>query len=153
MQVPYSETEGQIGRILGPDNYIIKVVFQGKNSDYTLQLVNNTNQAEDIGVLQGVKNTKGFLNINNRRKYYQFNLTKRSMVSLSLDEVTSQVSMKLYVDTNGNGLIESNEYLADDISYSSRPGSIKRDLGADRYFIVIQKAKENTQYNLTMMSQ
>jgi len=48
-----------------------------------------------------------------QEKYYLFSLQNPSHVNLYLYGVTSQVWMGLYVDTNGNGLVDSNEYLAD----------------------------------------
>ena len=83
-------------------------------------------------------------------------IVKRSVecgVNLSLDRVTNQVSMRLYVDTNGNGVIDSNEHVASATAYNSgSSGVIRRRLGADNYFVVIGESRGNTNYRLTMFS-
>jgi len=148
----YSSRAGVINQTLGADKYIAVVKFKDGNSDYNLQLVNDTNDAVDVGLLKGTKNFSGAINRNSRMKYYKFNLSSPSNVSFYLDRVTNEVGMALYVDKNGNGVIDYNEKLASDNGYSSRPGKISQALGADSYFVVIYEKGENTNYSLTMSS-
>jgi len=148
-----SSRSGGISQNLAKDPYIVKVKFQNQNSDYTIQLVNQTSLTENIGLLQDNKIYKGFLNRDNRFQYYQFNLSETKNVRLSLSDVTSQVWMGLYVDTNGNGLIEDSERLDSASANSSRAGEIRRDLASDNYFIVISKEQHNTEYTLNLFLQ
>ncbi|HAZ42960.1 MAG TPA: hypothetical protein DDW76_16840 [Cyanobacteria bacterium UBA11369] len=149
----YSSSTGVIGRALGADNYIVVVRFRGRNSNYNLQLVNNTTSAVNVGILKGSRTFTGSMNRNNRVKYYRFRLNNDSNVNLSLDRVTSQVSMRLHVDTNGNGVIDSGESVDSATAYSSSSsGVIRRRLGADNYFVVIGQNRGNTNYRLTMFS-
>ena len=151
----YSNSTGTISRTLGPDNYIATVQFKGGNSDYNLQIVNNTSDAINVKSLQDRKtfSDSGSLNRQNRQKYYLFSLKSTSNVNLILDQVTNQVGMWLYVDTNGNGVIDSGEQIDSVSAYSNSIGTIKRNLGGDNYIVVVQEKGGNTNYTVTMTSQ
>ena len=151
----YSNSPGTISRTLGPDSYIANVKFKGGNSDYNLQIVNNTNDAINVKSLQDSKtfSDTGSLNRQNRQKYYSFNLKSTSNVNIILDQVTNQVGMWLYVDTNGNGVIDYGEQIDDSSASSNSAGTIKRNLGADNYILQVQEKGGNTNYTVTMTSQ
>lgn len=149
----YSSQSGRISQNLAADSYIVKVQFENKNSDYTIQLVNQTSLTENIGLLQDNKIYKGFLSRDNRVEHYQFNLSDTKNVRLSLSDVTSEVWMELYVDTNGNGVMDGSERLDSARAYSSQAGEIRRDLAPDNYFLVISKEQENTEYTLNLFLQ
>jgi len=151
----YSTSTGTISRTLGPDSYIATVQFKGGNSDYNLQLVNNTNDAINVKSLQERKTFShtGSLNRQNRQKYYLFSLQSTSNVNVVLDQVTNQVGMWLYVDTNGNGVIDYGEQIDSVSAYSTSAGTIKRSLGADDYILQVQEKGGNTDYTVTMTSQ
>jgi hypothetical protein len=151
----YSNSTGAISKTLGVDSYIVTVQFKGGNSDYTLQLVNNTNDAINVGSLQERKTFSDtvFLNRTNRKKYYLFSLMSPSNVNILLDRVTNEVGMWLYVDTNGNGVIDSGEQINSVSAYSNSAGTIKRSLGADNYILVVMEKGANTNYTVTLTSQ
>ena len=151
----YNTSTGIINRTLGPDSYIATVQFKGGNSDYNLQIVNNTNDAINLKSLQERKTFShtGSLNRKNRQKYYLFSLQSTSNVNVVLDQVTNQVGMWLYVDTNGNGVIDYGEQIDSVSAYSNSTGTIKRNLGADNYIVVVQEKGGNTNYTVTMTSQ
>ena len=150
-----SNSTGTISRTLGPDSYIANVKFKGGNSDYNIQIVNNTNDAINVKSLQDSKtfSDTGSLNRQNRQKYYSFNLKSTSNVNIILDQVTNQVGMWLYVDTNGNGVIDYGEQIDDSSASSNSAGTIKRNLGADNYILQVQEKGGNTNYTVTMTSQ
>ncbi|MEG4841302.1 hypothetical protein [Microcoleus sp. B9-D4] len=150
-----SNSPGTISRTLGPDSYIANVKFKGGNSDYNLQIVSNTNDAINVKSLQDSKtfSDTGSLNRQNRQKYYLFNLKSTSNVNIILDQVTNQVGMWLYVDTNGNGVIDYGEQRGDTLADSNSAGTIKRNLGADNYIVVVKEKGGNTNYTVTMTSQ
>ena len=141
----YSTSTGTISRTLGPDSYIATVNFKGGNSDYNLQVVNHTNDAINLKSLQERKTFShtGSLNRQNRQKYYLFSLQSTSKVNVVLDQVTNQVGMWLYVDTNGNGVIDYGEQIDSVYAYSTSTGTIKRNLGADNYIVVVQEKGGN----------
>jgi hypothetical protein len=149
----YSSRSGIINQNLAADTYIVKVKFQRQNSDYNIQLVNQTSLTKNIGLLQENKIDKGFLNRDNRVQYYQFTLSETKNVRLSLSDVTSQVGMFLYADKNANGVINDNEQLGSVSAYSSRAGEIRQDLAPDNYFLVISKEQQNTEYTLNLFLQ
>jgi hypothetical protein len=151
----HSNSTGAISRTLGPDNYIVTVKFQGSNSDYNLQVVNNTNDAINVNSLQERKTFShtGSLNRQNRQKYYLFSLKSTSNVNLILDQVTNPVGMWLYVDTNGNGVIDYREQIDSAWVSSNSTRTIKRNLGADNYILRVQGTGGNTKYTVTMTSQ
>jgi uncharacterized membrane protein len=151
----YSTSTGTISRTLGPDSYIATVNFKGGNSDYNLQIVNHTNDAINLKSLQERKTFShtGSLNRQNRQKYYLFSLQSTSNVNVVLEQVTNQVGMWLYVDTNGNGVIDYGEQIDSVSAYSNSTGTIKRNLGADNYIVVVQEKGGNTNYTVTMTSQ
>ena len=143
-----------INKDLAANSYIVKVKFQNLSSDYTIQLVNQTSLTKNIGLLQDNKIYKGFLSRDNRVEHYQFNLSDTKNVRLSLSDVTSEVWMGLYVDTNGNGVMDGSERLDSARAYSSQAGEIRRDLAPDNYFLAISKEKqENTEYTLNLFLQ
>lgn len=151
----YSNSTGTIGKMLGADSYIATVLFKGGNTNYNLQIINNTNDAVKVGELIASKSFSetGSLNRKNRQKYYLFTLKSTSNVNISLDQVTNEVGMWLYVDTNGNGVIDSGEQVDSASAYSNSTGTIKRSLGADDYILVVQEKGGNTNYTVNMTAQ
>ncbi|MCU0543898.1 MAG: hypothetical protein MUE44_17245 [Oscillatoriaceae cyanobacterium Prado104] len=93
------------------------------------------------------------LNRQNRGKFYLFRLKITSNVNIVLDRVTNEVGMWLYVDTNGNGVIDANEKIDSASAYSNSPGTIKGILGADNYILVVQEQGGNTNYTVTVTAQ
>ena len=151
----YSNSTGTISKMLGADSYIATVLFKGGNTNYNFQIINNTNDAVKVGELPDRKtfSETSSLNRQNRKKYYRFTLKSTSNVNISLDRVTNEVGMWLYVDTNGNGVIDSGEQVDSASAYSNSTGTIKRSLGADDYILVVQETGANTNYTVTMTSQ
>jgi len=151
----YSNSTGTIRKMLGADSYIATVLFKGGNTNYNLQIINNTNDAVKVGELTASKSFSetGSLNRKNRQKYYRFTLKSTSNVNISLDQVTNEVGMWLYVDTNGNGVIDSGEQVDSASAYSNSTGTIKRSLGADDYILVVQEKGGNTNYTVNMTAQ
>ena len=151
----YSNSTGAINRTLGPDRYIATVRFKGGNSNYNLQVVNNTHDAINVGALQERKSFSDTVALNrqNRKKYYFFSLKSTSNVNIVLNQVTNEVGMWLYVDTNGNGVIDSGEQIDSASAYSNSAGTIKRSLGADNYILVVIEKGGNTNSTVTMTAQ
>ena len=151
----YSNSTGTISKMLGADSYIATVLFKGGNTNYNFQIINNTNDAVKVGELPDRKtfSETSSLNRQNRKKYYQFTLKSTSNVNISLDRVTNEVGMWLYVDTNGNGVIDSGEQVDSASAYSNSTGTIKRSLGADDYILVVQEKGGNTNYTVNMTAQ
>ena len=151
----YSNSTGTISRTLGPDNYIATVKFQGSNTDYNFQIVNDTNDATNVKSLQERKTFTDTLSLTrkNRQKYYLFSLESTSSVNIILDQVTNQVGIWLYVDTNGNGVIDPGEQIDSASAYINSAGTIQKNLGKDDYILQVRETGGNTKYTVTMTSQ
>ncbi|WP_367287243.1 PPC domain-containing protein [Laspinema palackyanum] len=122
---------------------------QGRNTNYTLRLVNETSEAIDVGLLNGTRTFSELVGRTDPRDYYRFNLTSPSSFNLTLDGLTADADVLLYEDTNNNGLIDSGENIS---TFSQRSGidseSISRNLPSGNYFIVVAGDAANTNYNL-----
>ncbi|AFY81031.1 PPC domain-containing protein [Oscillatoria acuminata] len=138
-------------RILAVGSYFVLVQAdsEGRNTNYTLRLVNQTSEAVDIGLLNGTRSFSDLVGRTDPRDYYRFNLTSPSSFNLTLDGLTADADVILYEDTNNNGLIDSGE---DIFTNSRRSGtnseSISRNLPSGNYFIVVTGDEANTNYNL-----
>ncbi|MCT7954268.1 PPC domain-containing protein [Laspinema sp. D3] len=140
-----------IFRNLAVGNYfaLVKSDSQGRNTNYTLRLVNETSEAIDVGLLNGTRTFSELVGRTDPRDYYRFNLTSPSSFNLTLDGLTADADVLLYEDTNNNGLIDSGENIS---TFSQRSGidseSISRNLPSGNYFIVVAGDAANTNYNL-----
>jgi LEA14-like dessication related protein len=140
---------GIIKRELGVGSYIVVVKLKARDTPYSLQIVNNTSQIQNIGYLENKKIVKnGSVSLNNREQFYSFQLANPSSISLSLDGVNSKVEMYLCSDKNGTGVMG---YILEDISaINSKPGIIKKELGVGNYIVVVRLNIRDSNYNLTM---
>lgn len=107
--------------------------------------------ALNVGILNSTVNFNDFVGFNDRFDYYRFDLQLPSDFILSLDSTTARVEVDLYVDTNLNGQIDSNEYVTGTAASSGSSGSINRRLGADTYYAVVNTgAFSNSNYTLNL---
>lgn len=108
------------------------------NNDSTPAVEASNCNSPNIGVLKSACSFNNRVSYSNQEQFYFFNLDKPSDISIYLDNVTSSVGMRLYVDTNGNGVIDSGESLDSATAYSSAVGAIKGTLGIDKYIVVVK---------------
>lgn len=153
----------------GKTNYNLKVSASPEFAGNTL------GQAYNAGVLNNYyggypKTFTGALRTNHDTEdYYQFQLDKRSNVSLTLDGlnttrlgsamvegVTPNTLLQLIRDTNNNGQIDAGEVRESVIANPTTVGSINKSLSAGNYFVKVSPEGSNpvnTSYVLTMSAQ
>lgn len=152
----------------GKTNYNLKV-------SATPELPGNTfGQAYNVGLLNNYYgNPKGFTGIlrtnHDTEDYYQFQLDRRSNVSLTLDGlittrlgsamvegVTPNTLLQLIRDTNSNGQIDAGEVRGSVFANPTQTGSINKSLEAGNYFVRVTPEGSNpvnTAYAITMSAQ
>lgn len=140
---------GIIKQELNVGSYIIVVKMKARDTPYSLQIINNTSQIQNVGYLEEKTISKnGSISLNNREQFYSFQLANPSSISLSLGGVNSEVEMVLYSDKNGTGVIQ---YQLENISASnSKPGIIKSNLRVGNYIVLVRSKARDTNYTLTM---
>ncbi|MDS1347898.1 hypothetical protein [Planktothrix agardhii] len=140
---------GIIKKELGVGSYIIIVKSKARDTPYSLQIINNTSQIQNIGYLEDKTiQENGSISLNNREHFYRFQLANPSNISLSLSDVNSEVGMSLSEDKDGTGVIGST--LEDTSAFNLKPGIIKKQLGVGSYIVVVRLKAKETNYNLTM---
>ncbi|MFB2972243.1 hypothetical protein ACE1CD_25055 [Aerosakkonema sp. BLCC-F183] len=144
-----------ISRSLGAGTYYVRLQpdSQGRNTNYSLGLTaNNTRDGLiDAGLLNGSRTFTEFVGRTDRQDFYRFVLGSPSNFRLTLNGTTANVAVTLYVDTNGNGQIDSNEYVDDRTVSSGGSTSISRTIGADTYFVVVSTgSSSNSNYTLNL---
>ncbi len=141
-----------ISRNLPPGVYFILVETdsQGRNTDYTLQLVNQTSEVIDVGVLNGTRTFSDFVGTSDRKDYYRFSLNSPSSFNLTLDGLTADADVTIYEDLNNNGIIDSNEDLTGSTRGGTSSESISRDLPLGNYFVLVNTEGRNTNYTLQL---
>ena len=145
----FKSKTGRIVRELGVGSYIAVVKMKARDTQYLLQIVNNTSLIQNLGYLDAKPFPKnGSISLNNREQFYRFQLANPSSISLSLTGVNSEVEMSLYSERKETEVIGYTlEYIS---AYNSKPGIIKKELGAGNYIVVVRLKARETNYTLTM---
>jgi LEA14-like dessication related protein len=145
----YKSKSGVIQRELGVGSYILVVRFKARDTNYSLQIVNDTSQVQNLGYLNQKSIPKsGSVSFKKREQFYGFQLDNPSNISLSLDGVNSEVQMSLFSDKDGTGVTGNNYGYTS--AFNSKPATIKRELGVGNYIVVVRLKARETDYNLTM---
>ncbi|UBF25607.1 pre-peptidase C-terminal domain-containing protein [Kovacikia minuta CCNUW1] len=113
----------------------------------------NIPEAYDLGTLQGRRDFSGFVGNSDPQDFYRFQLGTTSSLSLNLTGLSADADLFLVRDFNNNGLVESNEIVAQSIATGITSESINLNgLGAGTYFAVAVQYSGNTNYNLSLTS-
>ncbi|MBE9094977.1 hypothetical protein [Tychonema sp. LEGE 07203] len=145
----YKSKSGLIKQELGVGSYILVVRFKARDTNYSLQIVNDTSQVENIGLLEQKTVPKnGSVSLKKREQFYSFQLGNPSNISLYLDGVNSEVQMSLFSDKDDTGVTGNNYGYTS--AFYSKPGVIKQELGRGNYIVVVRLKARETDYNLTM---
>ncbi len=144
----YKSQSAIIKKQLKEGSYIIVVKLKARDTKYSLQIVNDTSQVDNVGSLDQTTIPKnGSVSLKKREQFYGFQLGNPSSISLSLDGVSSEVEMYLY---SGKGGVIGDNYGYTSAS-NSKPGLIKKEeLGAGNYIVVVRLKAKETDYTLTM---
>jgi len=151
----YAGSSASLNYDLGAGTYFVRLQpdSEGRNTNYSLGLTaNNTRDGLiDGGLLNGSRTFTDFVGRTDRRDFYHFVLGTPSDFKLTLNGTTATVKVSLFVDTNGNGQIDSGEFITDRTAYSGSSTSINQRLGADSYFVVVgTDASSNSNYTLNL---
>lgn len=144
----FNSKKGIIDRQLSVGNYIVVIRSKVRETQYSLQLINNTSQAKNLEFLQGSIPLTGSVSSNNQQRYYRFKLANPSDINLSLDGVNSEVGISLYEDRSGNGVISGRLDILS--AFKDKPAIIKRNLNVGHYIVVVEFKAKDTNYNLTI---
>jgi hypothetical protein len=156
-------SQGSISRFLTTGTYFISVGNYNAETRYDLTLTTtaypeytsaiNDNQAltaRSINLSQPFT-TKDYVGDFDGSDFYKFNLSSLSDFNASLSGLPNGALMRLYRDSNNNGLIESNEKI-NEVASSQNGGSISRLLTPGNYFVSIEKTGTTTRYDLALSS-
>ena len=145
----YKSKSGVIQRELGVGSYILVVRFKARDTNYSLQIVNDTSLVQNLGYLNQKSIPKsGSVSLKKPEQFYGFQLDNPSNISLSLDGVNSEVQMSLFSDKDGTGVTGNNYGYTS--AFNSKPATIKRELGVGNYIVVLRLKARETDYSLTI---
>ncbi|MEG3900294.1 MULTISPECIES: PPC domain-containing protein [unclassified Microcoleus] len=143
----YKSQSAMIKKELKEGSYIVVVKLKARDTKYSLQIVNDTSQVENVGsVEQKTLPKNGSVSLKKREQFYGFQLDNPSSISLSLDGVSSEVEMYLY---SGKGGVIGDNY-GYTSAFNSKPGLIKKELGVGNYIVMVRLKAGETNYTLTM---
>lgn len=111
--------------------------------------------ARDLGSLSGTVSAKEYVGKLDSTDLYRFTLNDISNLQISVSGTSANTQIRLIRDINGNGLIDNEETLASDTSFSSTfLSSITQDLPAGAYFVSVEprNASSSTLYTLNLVA-
>lgn len=143
----YKSQSAVIKKQLNEGSYIVVVKSKARDTTYSLQIVNDTSQVENVGsVEQKTISKNGSVSLKKREQFYGFQLDNPSSISLSLDGVSSEVEIYLY---SGKGGVIGDNY-GYTSAFNSKPGLIKKELVVGNYIVMVRLKAGETNYTLTM---
>ncbi|MCC3625075.1 pre-peptidase C-terminal domain-containing protein [Microcoleus sp. PH2017_36_ELK_O_B] len=94
----------------------------------------------EVGNLTNTRTFNDFVGNAEPNDLYRFKLTDVGDFRLSLSGLSQTAYAQLYLDTDNNGLADSNEYITEDSGSSGVTASITRSLGAGTYFVKVRNS-------------
>lgn len=155
---------------LPPGAYALRVTAASSNAStqYKLDLVatlfggnispepgNTLPAARDLGVFSGTFSAKEYVGKVDAIDFYKFTLNDISNVQFSVKGSSTNTQVRLIRDINNNGLVDNDEILASDTSFSSTfLSSVTQDVPSGTYFIGIEPRSTNssTLYELNLVT-
>ncbi|MFB2836200.1 pre-peptidase C-terminal domain-containing protein [Floridanema evergladense] len=113
---------------------------------------NVSSTAYDLGTLVAKATFSDFVGTTDRDDYYGFRVVDPINLNLNLSGLSGSATLKLFADTNENGVADSGEEIASVTGNVSTPAVINKTLGAGYYHIDVttQNTTTSTLYNLAM---
>jgi hypothetical protein len=162
-----SYENGSLHVTLGTGNYFIRIFTDSSenNTNYTLGVTatpvlrttprdpgSTFSTAIDIGTLTTKRSFTDFVGSADRNDYYRFSISQTSNFNLSLTGLSSYADVELLMDSNNNGVYDSNEKLYYTYGSAWSHGTIYKILEAGTYFIRVYTADfgDNTNYTVEM---
>jgi Ca2+-binding RTX toxin-like protein len=105
----------------------------------------------EVGNLTNTRTFNEFVGNAEPEDYYRFNLSDVGDFRLSLSGLSQTAYAELYLDSDNNGLADSNEYITGDYGSSGSTASITRSLGTGTYFVKVKNSGgSDTRYTLNL---
>lgn len=155
---------------LPPGTYFIRVAPSSSSGStpYQLDLVatlgggslspepgNTLPVARDLGVFSGTFTAKEYIGKIDASDTYKFTLNDIANLQINVKGSSTAARVRLIRDGNNNGLIDNNETLASDTTYSSTLlSSVTQDLPAGTYFVSVdpRSTTNSTLYDLNLVA-
>lgn len=149
-----------IQNTLEAGTYYIRVAAKGKSNRIRYRFSTAAAIAEpgetaatsrNIGVLNGTYTNQDLVGADDRLDYYKFSLDQISSFTASLGQLSQNVYMNLFYDSNGDGLFEESE-IANATGTSTNDAFISDTLPEGNYLIEIRSSTSptNTRYELVV---
>jgi Bacterial pre-peptidase C-terminal domain len=106
-------------------------------------------QEIQVGNLSSDVTRFGSLNATNTSDVYAFSLSTFKGVNLRLSGLTADADIKLYRDSNRNGIAESSELVGSSSRFGSAPESISNITRSGSYLLQVNQFSGNTNYQAT----
>jgi hypothetical protein len=109
--------------------------------------------ARDLGALSGTFSAKEYTGVLDSDDFYKFTLNNPANLQARVNGTSATAGVQLIQDVNGNGLIDNNETLASDTSFSSTfQSEINRSLASGSYFVRVlpRSSGDSTNYSLSL---
>jgi serine protease len=145
---------------LAAGRYYIQIVpYSDSNTNYTFSVSTNSTEpggtlatAVEVGALAGQRSFTGSVSSTDVRDIYRFELNATSNLQVDLSGLTSDTDLYLIQDSNGNGLIDGNEYIGRSFlgTTSERINSLNLAIGT--YFVMVERFAGATNYTLSLTS-
>ncbi len=155
---------------LPPGTYFVRVAPTSStaSTQYQLNLVatpfggnispepgNTLPTARDLGALAGTVTAKEYTGKLDGNDFYRFTLNDISNIQINATGTSGNTLVRLIRDANGNGLIDNDETIASDTSFSSTfLSNITQDLPAGSYFVGVEPRSTSTStlYTLNLVT-
>ncbi len=146
---------------LAPGTYYLRVSpYLTNSTPYTLTTTTSFAEsgetiatATEVGILSGRSILTGSVGTRDRQDLYSIRLNDKSNLEVTLSGLTRDADLRVYRDTNGNGVLDTGESLGASLA----PGIISErinltGLATGNYFVSITQYGGDTNYELSMTS-
>jgi Calpain family cysteine protease/Bacterial pre-peptidase C-terminal domain len=141
---------------LAAGDYYVKIYpytdsLTNYNLSFSTTATSNLIAAEsNIGLVNGTRVFSNWVGNSDTSDIYSFSLNSTRTLNMTLSGLSTDVDIRLIRDVNGNGLIDSNDF----VQGSSRDGLsaewLNPTLGAGNYFVQVYQYRGESNYNLTI---
>jgi subtilisin family serine protease len=142
-------------RSLAAGTYFVQAYQFNGETNYTLNL-STTNPSNllptevNLGILNATQTVLGAIYNTDTVDVYRFDLSTTKSLTLNLSDLSTDVDLRLIVDANHNGIIDSGDVIADSVQGGSLPETLTQVLSAGTYFVQVYQYSGETNYALSL---